>query len=248
VLGYTSYYTADRLNDAKGDSSVPRFSIDATVEIFRFAHITSARILGASLAMQVVVPVVDLNVHAAGARGHKAGVGDIIVNPFILGWQSGRWHVVAAVDTVIPVGNYDPKSLANLSRNYWTFQPVLAITNIDRRRGFDVSVKLMFDFNTRNDETRYRSENEVHADFAVGYNFRAISLGVNGYYSKQVTDDTSGGVRVGANGYRGTIVALGPTIKYQAKRLPISAQWQHEFYAANRPQGDKFWLKTTVRF
>lgn len=249
VLNYTNYYTADRLNDRNGDDAgPPDFSIDAAASVFRFVHVTPVKIAGATLAMQVFVPVVDLKVHAGGQRGHEFGIGDLIVNPFILGWQRGQWHVVATVDTFIPVGGYDPKKLANLSRNYWTFEPVLAVSHVGPGRGADVSVKLMYDINTRNDATRYKSGNEVHADFAVGYNFQPLSVGINGYYAKQVQDDRLNDVAVGADGYRGEVFALGPTVKYQAGRIPISFQWQHELHAENRPQGDRFWLKTAFRF
>ena len=40
----------------------------------------------------------------------------------------------------------------------------------------------------------------------------------------------------------------GPVVRYQLGRVPITAQWQHEFHAENRPQGDKFWLKAAFRF
>jgi hypothetical protein len=249
LLNYSNYYRADRLNGSDGmEAGPPDFSIDAAASVFRLVHVTPVKIAGATLAMQAFVPVVDLTVHAGGARGHAFGVGDLIVNPFILGWQKGQWHIVATVDTFVPVGSYDPKKLANLGRNYWTFQPVLAITNAGAKVGPDFSVKLMYDINTRNGKTRYRSGNEVHADFAVGYNFQKVAVGINGYYAKQVRDDKLNGVKVGDHGYRGEVFALGPTIKYQAGRVPISFQWQHEFDAENRPQGNKFWLKTAFRF
>src|SRR3546814_1627228 len=86
----------------------------------------------------------------------------------------------------------------------------------------------MYDINTRNNKTRYRSGNEFHADFAIGYNFQPLSIGINGYYVKQVEDDKENGLRVGSDGYRGEVFALGPTVKYQLGGVPISLQWQHE--------------------
>jgi hypothetical protein len=249
LINYTNYYTADRLNDGDGNSSVPNFSIDAASNVFRYVHVTDVKILGADWAQQVFVPVVDLTVHAAGQRDSKFGIGDIIVNPIILGWHlEDDWHVVAGLDTWVPVGRYDSEDLANLGRNYWTFEPVLAVTKFNPQGGPEVSVKLMYDFNTKNKATDYLSGQEFHTDFAAGYNFNPLAIGINGYYYKQTTDDEQGGVRVGEDGYKGEVLALGPVVRYQVGQVPITFQYQHEVFAHNRTQGDKFWLKAAFRF
>ncbi|OYX47029.1 MAG: hypothetical protein B7Y87_02020 [Sphingomonadales bacterium 32-64-22] len=249
LINYSNYYNADRLNDSDGHSSVPDFSIDAFANVFRYIHVTDRKILGASWAQQVFVPVVDLTVHAAGQRGHRFGVGDVIVDPFILGWHfKNNWHVVAAVDTWVPVGSYNRDDLANIGRNYWTFEPVLTASHFNPAGGPEVSVKLMYDFNTRNKATDYRTGQEFHTDFAVAYNFNPVTIGLNGYYYKQTTDDKQNGVRVGDDGYKGETLALGPVVRYQAGKVPISFQYQHEMFAHNRPQGDNFWLKAAFRF
>src|SRR3546814_1587808 len=68
ALNYSTYYNADRLNDRDGDSAVPDFSIDAAASIFRLVYVTKMKVLGASYAVQVVMPVVDLTVHSAIGR------------------------------------------------------------------------------------------------------------------------------------------------------------------------------------
>ncbi|WP_176594066.1 transporter [Sphingobium sp. EM0848] len=248
LLGYSNYYTADRLNDANGKSAVPDFSVDAFANIARFVHVTDRKILGATFAMQAFVPVVDLTVHAAGARQHKFGLGDMIVNPFILGWNKGNLNIIATMDSYVPTGRYRKGDLANIGRNYWTFEPLVAITYADPKGGPEVSAKLMYDFNTKNKATDYRSGQEFHVDLAAAYNFNPLTVGVTAYYYKQTTDDKQGGLRVGPDGYKGEAFAAGPLIRYQLGHVPVTAQWQHEFHAENRPQGDKFWLKAAFRF
>jgi len=248
LLGYSNYYAADRLNDSNGKSAVPDFSVDAFANIARIVHVTDRKILGATFAVQAFVPMVDLTVHAAGARQHKFGLGDMIVNPFILGWNAGKVNIIATMDTFVPTGRYRKGDLANIGRNYWTFEPVLAVTYADPKGGPELSAKLMYDFNTKNKATDYQSGQEFHADAAAAYNFNPLTVGVTAYYYKQTTDDKIGGVRVGPDGYRGEAFAAGPVIRYQLGHVPITAQWQHEFHAENRPQGDKFWLKAAFRF
>jgi hypothetical protein len=73
-------------------------------------------------------------------------------------------------------------------------------------------------------------------------------MGITGYYLKQTTDDKVNGARVGVNGNKGEVFALGPLVRYQAGKVPIAFQWQHELSATNRTQGDSFWLKAAFRF
>jgi hypothetical protein len=204
--------------------------------------------LGATLAMQAFVPIVDLTVHAGGARQNKFGLGDMIVNPFILGWQKDKWNFVATVDTFVPTGRYRSTDLANLGRNYWTFEPVFAVTYADPKGGPEFSAKLMYDFNTKNGATDYLSGQEFHTDVALAYNFNPLTVGATAYYYTQTTDDRQNGARVGTDVNRGKAFAAGPLVRYQLGRVPITAQWQHEFHTENRPQGDKFWLKAAFRF
>jgi len=248
LLAYSNYYSADRLNDGNGDSVVPNFSVDAFANIARFVHVTDKKILGATVAMQAFVPVVDLTVHAAGMRQHKFGLGDMIVNPLILGWNKDNLNIILTMDTYVPTGRYKKTDLANIGRNYWTFEPVVAVTYANPKGGPELSAKLMYDFNTKNKATGYRSGQEFHVDLAAAYNFNPLTVGATAYYYKQTTDDKLGGARVGTDGYKGEAFAAGPVLRYQLGRVPITAQWQHEFHAENRPQGDKFWVKAAFRF
>ena len=241
LLTYTNYYDADRLNDGSGKSSVPNFQVQALSQTARYVHVTDKKILGGSLAFQVIVPAVDLKVSAGNQSDHRAGIGDITVTPLILGWKKGNWNYGFAFGLVLPTGRYERGALANIGRNYLTVEPVVAITYLDPK-GPEVSVKLIYHATGTNHATRYRSGDEVHADFAAGWNLKKLAVGVGGYYSRQLQDDRHKGVVVG-DGNRGEVLALGPTAKYQMGKIPVMLAWQHEFRAENKPQGDKLWLK-----
>ena len=246
VLNYAMYYNADRLNGGDGRSLVPDFRLHATVDVARIVHVSSINILGASWAQQVFLPVGNISVQAAGRRDRKFGIGDIIVDPIVLGWTAGNTHIAVGLDTFVPTGRYNRNDLANIGRNYWTFQPVLAITHVSRK-GVETSLKLMYDFNTTNAATSYRSGQEFHADLGAAINIRKWGLGVSGFIDRQTTDDRIDGARVGRDGNRGSAFGIGPLIRYAVGSVPITLQWQHETSAENRPQGDRFWLKANFR-
>jgi len=248
LLTYTNYYTADRLNDGDGDNLVPDFSLNAFANIARVVHVSDKTFLGATVAAHALIPVVNLDVKAGGQSQSNFGLGDIIVSPLVLGWKKGDWNLVATVDTFIPTGDYKAGDLANIGRNYWTFEPVFAATYAQPGGGWEASAKVMYDFNTTNDDTDYRSGQSLHTDAAVAYTTGKLTLGLTGYYYRQTTDDKIAGARVGPDGVRGEAFALGPLVRYVVGNVPVTAQWQHEFHAENRPQGDKFWVKAAFRF
>jgi len=106
----------------------------------------------------------------------------------------------------------------------------------------------MYDFNEKNDDTNYKSGQVFHADYAAGWNAGPLTAGIGGYVLRQTTDDRVGGMRVGSDGFRGRVFAVGPELKYNFDPIQVWFQYQREFSARNRPQGDNFWLKTVIRF
>lgn len=246
VINYATYYDADRLNGPHGQSLVPDFRLHAAVDVARIINVTPIKILGANWAQQVFIPVGNVSVRAGGRSQSRFGLGDIIVDPIVLGWHAGNTHFAFGLDTFVPTGRYNAKNLANVGRNYWTFEPVLAVTHISPK-GLEVSLKLMYDFNTRNNATGYLSGQEFHADFGGAYTIQKLSLGFTGFIDRQTKDDRVDGVRVNADGNRGSAFGIGPLVRYAVGKVPVTLQWQHETSAHNRPQGDRIWLKTNFR-
>ena len=143
--------------------------------------------------MHVFLPLVKMDVHdSPGGSGSKEGLGDIIIDPFILSWHGRNWHAATGIDIYCPTGSYDRDRVANIGRNYWTFEPIVSGTYVTDS-GFEVSAKFMYDFNTENTETDYHSGQEFHVDYTVGQRIGLLNVGVGGYYYQQTTDDEFGG-------------------------------------------------------
>jgi len=245
-LDYVMYYTADKMAGPNGDGVVPDFDLDVIANVFRFVYVTKAQVLGGSYAAHVFVPVVDLDVSVPGMSDSKTGLGDIIVDPFILGWHSKNLHCVSGIDVYIPSGNYEAMDLANVSRGYWTIEPVVAVTYLGDG-GLDVSAKMMYDFNLENSDTDYTSGQEFHVDYSVAQKIGAFAAGVGGYYYKQTTDDKSDNVAVVENG-KGQTLAVGPQVKYDYKNMSFMLKYQFEMETENRPEGDKAWFTFLYAF
>lgn len=150
-----------------------------------------------------------------------------------------------ALDIFAPTGRYDRGDLANIGRNYWAFEPIAAFSYVDPS-AVNADIKLMYDFNLRNRATDYRSGQDLHVDYSLGWGFgNGWVVGVGGYAYRQTTDDPQDDALIDDN--KGRAFAIGPSIKYASDSgWFVTAKWQRETAVRNRPEGEAYWLKLTV--
>jgi hypothetical protein len=244
-LNYISYYSAGDFKDSNGDS-IPNFDLTVTGNTFRFVHITDKKVFGGFWGVHALLPILHVDIENPAGSDHKTGFGDLIVNPFILSWHFKNWHFATGFDIFIPIGNYDKDDLANTSRNYWTFEPAIGVTYLSDN-GFEVSGKFMYDFNTENPDTDYKSGQEFHFDYTVGKHFKDIAIGIGGFYYKQVTSDEINGEKVG-DGMKGQAFAIGPQLKYDYKNMSFTLKYHEELGVENRAEGGTFWFRFVYAF
>ncbi len=145
------------------------------------------------------------------------------------------------MDIILPTGSYDKNNPVNVGRNYTTFEPIYAVTYISDC-GWDVSGKFLYDFNTENDDTDYKSGQEFHFDYAVGKQVtKSWKVGVGGYYYKQITDDEKDGKKL--KNSKGQVFAIGPQVQYNHGKLSFIGKYQIETNVKNKPKGNKAWFK-----
>ncbi|MFC5697747.1 transporter [Pseudomonas sp. GCM10022186] len=244
---FSTHYEADTLRGNDGESLPVDFRVRANVIAPRLIWVTEQEVFGGNLAFAALVPFVDLKVEVNGQSEHKKGLGDVIFGPALGFHHSDKLHSILALDFIAPTGEYDRDDLANIGRNYWTVEPVLAISHV-APAGLNASVKLMYDFNLENSATDYRSGQEFHFDYAVGWGLgNGWVLGVGGYFYRQTTDDRQHGERIDDN--KGRAFSIGPSIMYSNKDgWFLTAKWEQETGVRNRAEGDAYWLKLTVPF
>jgi len=273
-IDYLYYYSADTMKDDNGDDIAAFDDVSVLANVFRFVWISEKTILGANYGQHLFVPVlgVDLNFKApvgpeAASSYDDTDVPFLIYSPFILAWhlQEGRLHVAASlVDIYIPKGQ-DDGNMASVGKNFWTFEPVVAVTWMNGP--WEVSGKFMYDFNTSQDKyaTVYGVEvdrdpgQEFHLDYSVSYGLsKTLRLGVSGYYYVQTTDDSYDlndsipapvqELLRADEGYRSQVFAAGPGIWYQHKNMFFELRNQWEMGARNKTEGYNIWAKFTYAF
>jgi hypothetical protein len=248
------------------NKSLPPNDFNASVfaEVPRLIYVSPYSLFGASLAAHIFVPFysADMNDSALGINNQNdKGLGDIIFSPLVFGWHFGpELHAVFALDMWAPTGNYDKTNLATqvLSKNHWTFEPVLAVSYL--KEGFDASLKLMYDFNTENDKylmpgppgsptVKLSPGQEFHMDWALGYSLKnGLTGGLVGYNYWQVSDDEVNSKKV-AN-QKSQVGGIGVGFKYWPKQGPFSMTLKQywEYSAQNMPTGPQTVFKVSYAF
>lgn len=243
-VNYATHY------DAGGAQLPVDLKLDATANVSRFVYMTEHKLFGADYGAYVVMPLLHvsakLDTHSPAGiiSSTESGLGDIAFSPLVLAWHSKNWHTATGFEVVAPSGDFDKHTLANLGRNYWTFQPIFAASYITDY-GLELSGKFMYDINTENSDTNYKSGQEFHVDYAMAYHSGPWTWGIGGYAYKQITSDSGAGV-IDPEGNKGHVLAVGPSVKYDLAGLSIEAKYQEEMWVKNRPEGNKLWLKMSV--
>ena len=240
-INYAGHYSATK-RDGSGNALPVKVSAD--FDAARFLQVTETRLLGANWGWHVIVPVVHQTVEAPNGKVSTTGLGDITINPLVLGWHTPTWHYGVGLDINVPTGQYDKNDgRRSIGANYISVEPIFAASYLDQN-GWDVSGKFMLNFKGKNTDTNYQSGTEFRLDYLAGKNVGPWGVGLSGYYVKQISDDELGGVKVGADGNRGQVLAIGPSVKYTlSPGTLLVAQWQRETHVENRFSGNKVWLK-----
>lgn len=248
-----TFYNAHQLRDDAGRRSP--VGVDLSVNSVGLAVIkmTDASFLGARYGYAAVLPRLGMDLKLSiptpagplAMAGDKSAMGDISVSPVILQWSAPGLFQYAALQVQAPTGSYDKNRLVNPGTGHWTWSPTYAFTHIGPG-GFEVSSTIQLNLNARNRHTQYRSGTEWQHEFALGQHVGAYTLGLGGYYYRQISDDHGAGL---AGGNRARVVALGPALNFFTPGLPVV--WLHaykEFDARNRSQGTQIALRAALTF
>jgi len=241
------------------------FGLDATayantVGVF---YESPLRLLGGNYTVGLGVPYVWMEAEAQVVTGLGTvtrrdtanGVGDILLYPFMLGWTNGtdlKYDVRLGI--YAPSGDYDVGALANVGKNYWTFEPMVSVSWLSSKIGLELSAFAGVDFNTENEDTDYQTGTQFHIDGTIAQHLPLfggfVGVGANGFYYQQITGDSGSGATLGD--FEGRTVGVGPVLSYVRKvgmtDLAVEVKWLPELDVERRTKGDFIWAKVGLAF
>lgn len=225
--------------------------LNGTLGIAGFQYVTKWNIMGGALAFAGYTTQLDGRLSLGGSGGYseqERGLGDSSISPVVLYWNSGNIHVSVYESIILPTGSFDASAAVNTSRNYISFDTVMAFTWLEPKIGFEISIVPGLMINTENKSTRYRTGTELHLDGMLNFfPTTNVGFGLHGFFYEQIEDDEVGGME---NGIRSRSVGLGPAILFipAPGNGKIVGKWLHEVDVKNRFGGDILSLTAALEF
>lgn len=157
-----------------------------------------------------------------------------------LAWNKGNNNYMTYLTGNIPVGTYNPASLAAIGLGHVAIDAGGGYTYLNTTTGLEFSGVLGATYNFMNNQTNYQSGIDSHLDWSVSQFLSANwQIGIAGYVYYQLTADSGSGDRVGP--FKSQIAAIGPQIGYlfniNKKPAYINLRAYKEFWAQNRVEG-----------
>nr|WP_141661966.1 transporter [Burkholderia ambifaria] len=219
-IGYLRQTFGNAIKDGNG-SNVPVFKspkVDATIFINQFVYqFASPTFLGAHPGLDLLIPVVGFHSSfgqdGASLAQNGAGLGDITVGTFLqfdplIVDGHPVWVNRVEFAALLPTGRYDATKDINSGSHYYSLNPSWASTFLFAPK-WELSWRLNYIYNFKNSNpsgsapldlngatvTSTKAGHAAWLNFALSY---AVSprweVGVNGYYLKQLSNDSINGI------------------------------------------------------
>ena len=266
-LFYTG--TSDRLTD---------YHTFVYVQAPQLMWITGWTVIGASLGMAVEIPLeyreASYKLPPVSTPGggfatvptvsdHQFGLGDIKLEPLLLGWHWKHFDTTLAYALWVPSGNFSAGRLANLGDDAWVNMISLGgVWYPDEKKTWALSLLHHYEINSSQVGTvpagptpgggfptsNYRKVPGSVYTLEAGVSKTILDntdVGLIGYYQKQFTDGT-----VPVTFRNSEVAGIGPEISTTIPRwnLTVSVRYADEFTAYDRPEGHTVNLEIAEKF
>ncbi|HNX25048.1 MAG TPA: transporter, partial [Spirochaetota bacterium] len=242
---YNTYYTADKMMDDSG-KNISAADLDLTVyaNVHRFIWGTGAKVLGADLIVDAIIPLVytDISINTPGGRveENSFNLGDINLEPAVLSWHRNTFDAAAGIGFFAPTGKYDAADPSSAGKDMWTTMLTLGGTlYFDEEKTWTASILARYETHTEKNDTKIKPGDEFHFEWGIGKTLmKLIDVGVSGYCQWQITDDSGDGVSYDKS-VHDRVFAAGPEIDIFIPQImsAVSLKCQKEFGAVDRSEG-----------
>lgn len=221
-------------------------------------YVSEHKLFGGLVGFGVTVPAGHVGLDATVGVGPLSaarsvdgwGLGD--TTPRVqIGWQDGALSHLFYVQAVLPTGRWEPGFAPIIGLNRPGFDTGWSMTWIDKKSRLQANATFGFTFNFENTDTKYKSGDEFHFEWALGMDMGSgLVLGLVGYDYRQITGDSGSGAVLGP--FKGSVDAIGPGLSYTTlvDKRPLILNLRHyrEFNAENRFEGNSTIFSATLKF
>jgi hypothetical protein len=203
------------------------------------------------------IPIANnsLSSSTQGAISGGGGLGDVYLQPAILGWNMPRIDIRGIVGVLAPTGKFNAGANDNVGNGYWT--PVIASGQtfyLSADKATTISLFEMYEFHTTQTETGIRPGETFDLDYSVMRAFPVaesrLQVGVVGYGAWQTTAKTGPGITPAeeAQRYRVNAVGVGMSLLLPTQKVTLSLKYFDEFGNRWTYQGYSLQISAAIGF
>ncbi|GAB1535291.1 hypothetical protein ADMFC3_09220 [Geovibrio sp. ADMFC3] len=247
---YNNYYTADTMRDKDGDKVNNGFDVKSYAMAHRFVYVTNKKIFGADYGMNVIIPVVNVNleIDAANIDGDSTGIGDITLEPLVLAWHKPQQDITISLSMLIPSGEYDEKDAVSIGGDHYNITATAGTTLFfDAERLWSLSLLARYEKHFENRVLDVTYGDDVLVEWGFGRSIGLFDVGVSGYAHWQITED-EGSDRTSDDLDR--VYAAGPEVNLAVPQIKsqLRLKYYKEFGAKDTKEGDALWFTLVKAF
>src|SRR5271166_3393646 len=190
---YFQYEHFNAINNASGHAiGSPMFDnqvIDAVVSLNQIIYNTSFHLVGGTVGVNTVLPLIDLTAHnnepaLVTLKANGFGPGDLTWGPFLqmppfTSYGRPVFSQRFEFDVISPIGTYSETADINQSSGFWSIAPYWAFTVLPAPK-FEISARLYYLYNFTNNHpsgsgspatipNNFQAGQAVWANFAASY-------------------------------------------------------------------------------
>jgi hypothetical protein len=198
----------------------------------------------------------SLSSSTQGAISGGGGVGDLYLQPVILGWHTEGADIRGILGVLAPTGRYSAGAKDNVGNGYWT--PVVAAGEtfyLSPDRATTLSLFEMYEFHTTQSGTQVHPGQTLDLDYSVMRAFAvqegsSLQIGLIGYGAWQTTAKTGPSITAAeeAQRYRVNSVGVGMNLLIPARRVSLSVRYFDEYSNRWTYQGYSLQISAGIGF
>ena len=191
-----------------------------------------------------------------GSLGGGSGLGDLFIQPVILGWTNAQVDFRAAYGIVAPTGHFEAGADDNVGSGYWTHALSAGVTRyLAETRSNALSAFVMYELHEKQETTDVRPGDTLTLDASwmrviSSHADRLFQYGAAGYAQWQTTDKRGPGVSPGESNehYRVYSLGLAAGLAWPTRRSSLMLKLLREFGARSTFEGYSIQLSAAVSF
>lgn len=242
------YYERDRLTGAEGETvETGRNSVVLDMNTVVWVSGKLGWLGDPKFSAAATVPIAKnyLTSEEVGQISGATGLGDIYIQPLILGWQAGRAEIRLIYGFLAPTGRFNAGANDNVGSGYWTHALASGQTfYLTEDRATAISAFEMYEFHQTQEGTHIRPGDTLNLDYSVMRVFPLqngwrLQLGLAGYEEWQTSAKT--GPQITPSGsdarYRVNALGLASNVVVPERKVSFGCKFFKEFSSRSTFEG-----------